>query len=349
MTRISHSPISRSCSSATTQASEGSNTVTLNALSDGTYTDCKITVTDIGGNASALILSSFTIAAAPILKEITPVQTPTNDTTPAYTFSSTQAGSITYFGDCFDNQTTVAIADNNTVIFNSLAEEAHSNCALTVTDQLGNSSDNLSITSFTVDTIAPVLAAVTSVLTPTAEASPAYVFSSTEPGIIRVSGSCQSNTKNAVQGNNTMFTFSSLSTGTYSNCTLTVTDSAGNRSDNLSVSTFEVIASSGGTFSVAFNPVILKIHCEINTSNPSHLTVWAEVKDDGPLGDLRYLWYFSKLGFLGYEFESETTNPTVLYGYSASTTSGTFTVWVADGKGLGGTTRSERKIAPGSC
>jgi len=127
-----------------------------------------------------------------------------------------------------------------------------------------------------------------------------------------------------------------------------VKDSSGNYLSS-QYETSSGFTTTGGEFSVAFNPVISQIHCEINTSNPSHLTVWAEVNDDGPLEDLRYLWYFSKLGFFGYAFESETTNPTVLYGYSASTTSGTLKVWVTDGEGLGTTSVFERTIAPGSC
>jgi hypothetical protein len=186
---------------------------------------------------------------------------------------------------------------------------------------------------------------VLAVLTPTAEDSPSYIFSSTEIGKIRYYGSCSSSIINAHTDNNTI-TFNSLSPGTYSDCKLNVTDEAGNVSDNLSISSFEVIASSGGTFSVAFNPTISKIHCESNTSNPSQLTVWAEVNDDGPLGDLRYLWYFSKLGYGAYKFESATTNPTVLYGYSAKTTSGPLKVWVTDGKGYGGTSVFESILSP---
>ncbi|SVD90300.1 uncharacterized protein METZ01_LOCUS443154, partial [marine metagenome] len=105
----------------------------------------------------------------------------------------------------------------------------------------------------------------------------------------------------------------------------------------------------GGEFGIAFNPTIIKIHCKINPSNSSRLSVWAEVKDDGPLGDLRYLWHFSKMGWFGYELESLTTNPTLLYGFSATSTSGTFKVWVIDGKGLGGTTYKKWKMQPGSC
>ena len=302
-------------------------------------------------NDNATSTITAVVGKKPVLTEVAAVDNGTNPT-PDYTFHSTYAGTISYSGDCFSD-TDNATSGNNTIFFNTLAAGTHSNCTITVTTSSGKASDPLAVTAFTIsavktDTTAPVLQEVLAVLTPTAEDSPSYIFSSTEIGKIRYFGSCSSSIINAHTDNNTI-TFNSLSPGTYSDCKLSVTDEAGNVSDNLSITAFEVIASSGGTFSVAFNPTISKINCEINTSNPSHLTVWAEVKDDGPLGDLRYLWYFSKLGWFGYKFESETTNPTVLYGYSASTTSGTLKVWVTDGKGLGGTSVFERKIAPGSC
>jgi hypothetical protein len=44
-----------------------------------------------------LNISNFTIdLTAPILSEVTPVPTPTNDTTPNYTFSSNEIGAIDY-------------------------------------------------------------------------------------------------------------------------------------------------------------------------------------------------------------------------------------------------------------
>ena len=302
-------------------------------------------------NDNATSTITAVVGKEPVLTEVAAVDNGTNPT-PDYTFHSTYAGTISYSGDC-SSATDNATSGNNTIFFNTLAAGTHSDCQITVTTSSGKASDPLAVTAFTIsvvktDTTAPVLQEVLAVLTPTAEDSPSYIFSSTEIGKIRYYGSCSSSIINAHTDNNTI-TFNSLSPGTYTDCKLNVTDEAGNVSDNLSISSFEVIASSGGTFSVAFNPTISKINCEINTSQPTQLTVWAEVKDDGPLGDLRYIWYFSKLGWFGYKFESETINPTVLYGYSATTTSGTFKVWVTDGKGLGGTSVFERKIAPGSC
>jgi hypothetical protein len=83
--------------------------------------------------------------------EVTPVPNPTGDTTPDYTFSSTEAGTITYGGDC-SSSTTNAVSGNNTITFNALAEGTHSNCTITVTDAAGNTSDTLNVSSFTIDT-----------------------------------------------------------------------------------------------------------------------------------------------------------------------------------------------------
>ena len=80
---------------------------------------------------------------------------------------------------------------------------------------------------YTTDTTAPVIAEVTAVTTPTTDTTPDYTFSSDEAGTNTYGGSCSSSTTSATSGNNTI-TLDSLSAGTYSDCTITVTDSAGN-------------------------------------------------------------------------------------------------------------------------
>ena len=94
----------------------------------------------------------------------------------------------------------------------------------------------------TTDTTAPVIAEVTVVTTPTNDNTPNYTFSSTEAGTITYGGSCSSGTTSATSGNNTI-TFTSLSDGTYSNCTIIVKDSAGNSSNTLAITSFEVLPS----------------------------------------------------------------------------------------------------------
>ena len=92
------------------------------------------------------------------------------------------------------------------------------------------------------DPIAPKIAEVTAVTTPTTDSTPSYTFSSDEEGTITYGGSCSSSTTSAISGNNTI-TFISLSDGTYSDCTIKVTDSAGNESNILTITTFTVSSS----------------------------------------------------------------------------------------------------------
>jgi len=91
---------------------------------------------------------------APVLAEVSPLSSPTNDGTPNYTFSSTEAGTITYGGDC-SSATTSASIGNNTVTFSSLSDGVHSNCTVLVEDTAGNVSSALAVTMFTIDTAAP--------------------------------------------------------------------------------------------------------------------------------------------------------------------------------------------------
>ena len=93
---------------------------------------------------------------APTISEVTAVSTPTNDNTSSYTFSSNEAGTITYGGSCSSSNTSAA-AGNNTKTFIALADGTYSNCKISVTDNASNTSDNLSVSSFTIDTTAPSL------------------------------------------------------------------------------------------------------------------------------------------------------------------------------------------------
>ena len=91
---------------------------------------------------------------APILAEVTPVPTPTDDDTPDYTFSTDEAGTITYGGSC-SSSTTNATTGNNTITFNTLADGTYNDCTITVTDSANNVSDTLNVTEFEVDTTIP--------------------------------------------------------------------------------------------------------------------------------------------------------------------------------------------------
>ena len=181
--------------------------------------------------------TTTTDTTAPVIAEVTAVTTPSNDPTPNYTFSSSESGTITYGGSC-SSSTTSATSGNNTITLVSLSEGTYSNCTITVTDTTGNVSSSLTITSFIVDLTAATLVEVTAVTTPTNVTTPNYTFSSSEAGTITYGGSCSSSTTSATTDNNTI-TLVSLSEGTYSNCTITVTDNSSN-SVTLNISSFVV-------------------------------------------------------------------------------------------------------------
>ncbi|SVD40292.1 uncharacterized protein METZ01_LOCUS393146, partial [marine metagenome] len=223
-------------------------TVSFAALPDGTYGGCTITVTDSAGNSVTIYVNQFTIdTIAPVLQPVDNVTTPTNDNaTLSYTFSSTEAGTITYVcSGSPDN----ASKDNNTIKFNPLAEGTYDNCTITVTDSAENTSTALEVEEFKIDKTAPELDQLTAVPTPTDNTTPAYSFKSTEPGTNSYGGSCGSSSTSATsdetKDNVTIIltqpdNSTALIEALYDDCSITVTDSAGNPSNQLEVNTFEV-------------------------------------------------------------------------------------------------------------
>ena len=177
---------------------------------------------------------------APIISEVTPIPAGT-DTTPDYTFTTNEAGAITYGGSC-SSATTAATSGSNTITFGTLTPGTYSNCTITVTDTALNVSNILAVTSFTIsvipDTTAPIISEVTPIPAGT-DTTPDYTFTTNEAGAITYGGSCSSATTAATSGSNTI-TFGTLTPGTYSNCTITVTDTALNVSNILAVTSFTI-------------------------------------------------------------------------------------------------------------
>jgi len=154
----------------------GSNTVSATAMTKVSATEYTYTHTVGAGDGLATVAFSvgtdpagnpitptptsgatFTVDnIAPTLAEVTPVPTPDNDSTPDYTFSTDEAGTIAYPGTC-SSATTSATPTNNTITLNSLADGSHSGCSLNVTDAAGNTSLLLTATAFLIDTVDPVV------------------------------------------------------------------------------------------------------------------------------------------------------------------------------------------------
>ncbi len=124
-----------------------------------------VTIIDQYGNTqgpfSGSDVQKTITAAAPTspitIYQATAVPSLTASTNPIYSFVSTAPGTIHYAGDC-TSQTTSAASGTNTVMFNTLAMGTHTNCTITVTDQYGNTSNQLVVSPFTIGNIssAPV-------------------------------------------------------------------------------------------------------------------------------------------------------------------------------------------------
>jgi hypothetical protein len=78
----------------------------------------------------------------------------------------------------------------------------------------------------------------------TGNPNPTYSFTSNDNGTIAYGGDCVSPTTAAVSGNNTI-TFINLAAGLHNNCTITVTDAAGNAGNILRVTAFTVLGGAG--------------------------------------------------------------------------------------------------------
>ena len=109
-------------------------------------------ITSAGVTARSESITFVYDMTAPTLSQVIPVPTPTEDTTPDFVFSSDEAGTITYGGDCISTTNTDATEGNNTVTFDTLIAGEYGNCTIVVTDTAGNISATLIVNIFTVVT-----------------------------------------------------------------------------------------------------------------------------------------------------------------------------------------------------
>ncbi|XQW84544.1 Ig-like domain-containing protein [Thalassotalea piscium] len=110
----------------------------------------------------------------------------------------------------------------------------------------GDSSDLIgnSITVSNVDSTAPTVTEVTSVTSPGTDTTPDVTISTNEAGTLTVGGSCGSASEGAIGSGSSTITltqpdnFTPLAAGTYSDCTVTVTDSSNNTSSARTLTEF---------------------------------------------------------------------------------------------------------------
>lgn len=91
----------------------------------------------------------------PVLTQVAPVASPTNDNTPSFTFHTTKSGTISYAGSCAGDVSS-AEAGNVAVTFNALADGTYNNCFITVTDLLGKYS-SIIVNEFIINTAVQIV------------------------------------------------------------------------------------------------------------------------------------------------------------------------------------------------
>lgn len=92
--------------------------------------------------------SSASGVSAPVVSEVTPIPYFVTTQTPNYVFRSSVPATLSYAGAC-SSKTTSAVAGNNTISFDPLANGFYNNCAIKVYNSAG--STVLHLSPFTVD------------------------------------------------------------------------------------------------------------------------------------------------------------------------------------------------------
>ncbi|MBD1581572.1 tandem-95 repeat protein [Pseudoalteromonas sp. S16_S37] len=143
-------------------ATGGNWQITTSVLSAGTHAITAKASDGINTSTSSSSLSITIDSTAPTVTQVTAVTTPTNDSTPNYTFSTNETGILAVGGSCgTSSSTTIGSTGNQTITLTqtdnstALADGTYTNCTVTVTDSAGNANSALSVSSFTVDTVAP--------------------------------------------------------------------------------------------------------------------------------------------------------------------------------------------------
>jgi len=222
-------------------------TPSSNLSENGTHiATIKTGITDLAGHALESDYSwSFKTGdfTAPIVAEETAVTSLTNDSTPSYTFSSTEAGNITYGGSC-SSSTTAAASGNNSIDLSNLSDDTYDNCTVTVTDSAGNAGNTITLTSFTIDTTAPTVSSTSPSNGTTTDVNSfsatfsdvvdnttltTSTFTVTDNSSNAVSGTVSSSDNTSANNTTVTFTPSSMTTGSYTaTVSNAVKDVAGN-------------------------------------------------------------------------------------------------------------------------
>ncbi len=228
------------CGITAEAVTSGTNTITLTALTNGTYASCTIQMADVAGNTSpTATIPSFTITGPAIdLKSASDTGTSdtdniTNDVTPTFTVSGLDDNATVRLAASQSGETNVtgSRTGNGDVTLGTLVEGVWSVAA---TD--GTTVITLDIT---VDTTAPTaITSISSIPTGT-DTTPDLTFTASEAGVLVANTACGITAEAVTTGSSTI-TLTALAPGTYASCTIQMADVAGNTSPTATIPSFTI-------------------------------------------------------------------------------------------------------------
>ena len=121
-------------------------------LLNGTHTACKVSIRhDDGTISNTLTVPPFTVDDVPPVLRMISFDTTPSDPSPTLSFSSNESGTLDYGGDCIANHF-IAKEGKNTITFIEFPDGTYNDCTISVTDHYNNTSQPLTIPSFTIAT-----------------------------------------------------------------------------------------------------------------------------------------------------------------------------------------------------
>ncbi len=210
--------------------------------------------TDVAGNTSASLSSALSVtidttapvtSGAPDLTSGTDSgssssDNTTSDTTPTFTGSCTDGTTVQLYDDGVSSGSSATCASSVFSLTTGTLATGSNSITFKETDTAGNTSSASTALVITIDGTGPTISEDAPIATAT-DTTPAYSFTSDEAGTITYGGSCSSATTNALASTNPI-ALDTLAVGTYSDCTIIVTDTAGNASNTLTITSFTISA-----------------------------------------------------------------------------------------------------------
>lgn len=180
-------------------------------------------------------------ANAPKLSVISSPPSKSEDSTPSWTISASEAGSLAYAGSCGDGDKATAIAGNNVITFGPLSEGTYSDCAVELTSDSAIPSGEIKLSTYSYVPPNTGTAGLSIDTLPTADdgPTPRYIISSDSVGDFRYSGSCGKGSANRISAPGKIgITFGLRKPGEYSDCVITLANIPGSKPVQLSLPSY---------------------------------------------------------------------------------------------------------------